>query len=84
MKIYLIEEMVNNKLYNYLKTKYTITSDIKNADVIIVYKVYDVKTALNMVDEALMRGKEIICIKSEFAKENYVSNYLIKNGAMYV
>ena len=84
MKLYLIEHKNNLILFTYLKNKYNITYNIQNADVVIVNKVYNIKKALDMIDYSLNLGKEIICIKSSFGKENYVSNYLIKNGALFV
>ena len=86
MKIHLIESNKNKELYSYLKRKYIIVNldKIKEANVIIVNKVYNIKYALDIVDFALNEGKEIICIKNSFSKEHYVCNYLIKNGATYV
>ena len=86
MKIYLIESSNNKELSVYLKNKYKLLSKQKLhlADVIIVSKVDNVKEGLDIVDFALMNGKEIICIKHGFAKDSYVSNYLIQNGAKYI
>ncbi len=86
MKIYLIESTSNKELYNYLKQKHIVIgkNKINEAHVVIVNKVHNVKLALNIVDFALSQGKEVICIKNKFAKEYYVCNYLIQNGASYV
>lgn len=84
MKIYLIEINNNKELYKYLKNNYVIVYSLNEADVIIVNKVFNVKLALDSIDYALMKGKEVICIKNKYAKEYYVCNYLIKNGAMYI
>ena len=84
MKIYLMEYTKNINLHSYLKSRYNVTNNIYNADVVIVYKVYDIKRAFEIVDYSLSMGKEIICIKNSFSKESYISNYLIKNGASYV
>lgn len=86
MKIYLVESTSNKELYNYLKQKHIIVTkkDLNEANVVIVNKVHDIRQALDIVDFALSRGKEIICIKNSFAKEHYVCNYLIQNGAIYV
>lgn len=84
MKIYLIEINNNKELYKYLKNKYILVYNLNQADVVIVNKVYNIKLALDLIDYALMKGKEVICIKNKYAKEHYVCNYLIKNGAMYI
>ena len=86
MKIYLVERINNKELYYYLKQKYIIVSrrNLDKASVIIVNKVHNVRQALDIVDFALSKGIEVICIKNNFAKEHYVCNYLIKNGASYV
>lgn len=86
MKIYLIESTSNKELYNYLKQKYIIVTKRKlnEANVVIVNKVHNIRQALDIVDFALNQGKEVICIKNNFAKEHYVCNYLIQNGANYV
>lgn len=86
MKIYLIESTSNKELYNYLKQKHVIVTKtrLKEAHVVIVNKVHNVRQALDIVDFALSQGKEIICIKNNFAKEHYVCNYLIQNGASFV
>lgn len=86
MKIYLIEQENNQELYKFLSNKYRMLKfkDISKASVIIVNKVYDVKQALDIIDYGLSMGKEILCIKNNFAKEHYVCNYLIKEGARYV
>lgn len=86
MKIYLVEENNNKELCDYLNKKHVLVtkSRIKEAKVIIVNKVNNVKNALDIVDFGLSQGKEIICIKNNFAKEHYVCNYLIKNGANYI
>lgn len=86
MKIYIIESENNKEIASYLKEKHQILNiyNISEADVIIVNKVHNIKLALNIIDCALNLGKEIICIKNRFGKEYYVSNYLIKNGAISV
>ena len=86
MNIYLIEQESNKELYEFLSKKYRMLKfkDISKASVIIVNKVYNVRQALDVIDYALSLGKEILCIKNSFAKEHYVCNYLIKNGARYV
>lgn len=86
MKIYLIESTLNKELYNYLKQKHIVVNEkrLNEANVVIVNKVHNVRQALDIVDFALSQGIEIICIKNSFAKEYYVSNYLIQNGAIYV
>lgn len=86
MKIFLVESEKNKELYLYLKQKYILVKqkNLKEAQVVIINKVYNIKQALDIVDYALNYGKEIICIKNKFAKEHYVCNYLIKNGAKYI
>ena len=84
LKVYLLENRNNIRLLEYLKRKYKLASNINECDVLIIHKVYDVKKALDIVDYALMLGKEIICIKGEFKKEHYVTNFLIQNGAIYI
>ncbi|MBQ8044502.1 MAG: hypothetical protein IJ272_10250 [Clostridia bacterium] len=86
MKIYLVESTSNKELYNYLKQKHIIVtkSNLNEASVVIVNKVHNIREALDIVDFALNQGKEVICIKNNFAKEHYVCNYLIQNGASYV
>lgn len=86
MKIYLVESTKNIELYNYLKQKYIIVNKrrLNEASVVIVNKVHNVRQALDIVDFALSQGIEVICIKNSFAKEHYVCNYLIQNGASYV
>lgn len=86
MKIYLIESASNKELYNHLKQKHIIVTKtrLSETNVVIVNKVHNIRQALDIVDFALNQGKEIICIKNTFAKEHYVCNYLIQNGANYV
>ena len=86
MKIYLIESTINKELYNYLKQKHIVLNkrDLNEASVVIVNKVHNIRQALDIVDFALSQGIEVICIKNNFAKEHYVCNYLIQNGASYV
>lgn len=84
MKIYLLEKESNKELYNYLKGRYIIEHNINYADVIIVDKVKEINKALCIIDFALMQGKEILCIKNNYGKEDYVCNHLIKDGAGYV
>jgi len=86
MNIYLLEKNNNQELYDYLNKRYLVVEDkdIRKAKVVIVNKVYDVRQALDIVDFALSQGIEILCIKNKFAKEHYVCNYLIKNGARHI
>ena len=86
MKIYLVESASNKELYNYLKQKYIVVNKtrLNEANVIIVNKVHNVRQALDIVDFALNKGQEILCIKNNFAKEHYVCNHLIKDGAIYI
>ena len=86
MNIYLIEKDNNTELYNFLNKKYKVVGikDISRACVIIVNRVYNIKQALDIVDFALNRGIEVICIKNKFAKEHYVCNYLIREGAIHI
>lgn len=86
MKIYLVESTNNKELYNYLKQKHIIVTkrNLNEANVVVVNKVHNIRQALDIVDFALNEGKEVLCIKNSFAKEHYVCNYLIQNGASYV
>ena len=86
MNIYLIEENNNKELYSFLNKKYKLvkTQEISKACVVIVNRVFNVKQALDIVDFALNSGIEVICIKNKFAKEHYVCNHLIKEGAKFV
>ena len=84
IKLYIIEKELNSDIHNYLQVKYNITYNIYDANVVIVGKVINVPLAFDMVDFALDSGKEIICIKGFFSKENYVSSNLIKNGATWI
>ncbi len=86
MKIYLVESINNKELYDYLKQKYIVVNkrNLNEANVVIVNKVHNIREALDIVDFALNQGKEVICIKNKFAKEHYVCNYLIKNGARHI
>lgn len=86
MNIYLIEKDNNTELYNFLNKKHKVVGikDISRACVIIVNRVYNIKQALDIVDFALNRGIEVICIKNKFAKEHYVCNYLIREGATHI
>lgn len=86
MNIYLIEKDNNKELCEILNKKYKLleNKDISKACVIIVNKVHDVRHALDIIDYALSLGKEILCIKNNFAKEHYVCNYLIREGASFI
>lgn len=84
IKLYILEKDLNPKIYEYLKIKYYVTHNLMQADVIIVAKVKEVSIAFDIIDFALSSGKEIICIKGNFSKENYVSSNLIKNGATWI
>jgi len=84
MRVYVLEEENNMEWYEYLKEKNMWCSSIYLADVIIVNKVENIRRGLDVVDGALMMGKEVICIKNKFGREYYVCNHLIKEGAMYV
>ena len=86
MKLYLIESENNKDLYKFLIEKYVIVNknELKQANVIVVNKVYNIKDGLDIVDFALNNGIEIICLKNNFAKEHYLCNFLIQNGACYI
>ena len=86
MKIHIIESENNKEVVTCLNKKHELlkVENVDKAEVIIVNKAYNVKRALDIVDYALSRGVEVICIKNKFGKEYYVCNYLIQNGAMYV
>lgn len=84
MKVYVLEPKNNIEWYEYLRDKNMWCSDVYIADVVIINKVKNIRTALDIVDQMLMLGKEIICIKNKFGKEYYVCNHLIKEGAMYI
>lgn len=81
-------EVENNiELYEYLKNKYTIKKEpnmIFKCQVVIMAKVINIKEALNIADIALHNGIEIICIKQPYNKCGFVSNLLIKEGAISV
>lgn len=87
LNIYVLEPRNNIDLCNYIKGKYNLITRLSkniNVDVLIVNKVYNINNAINIIDCMLMQGKEIICIKNCFAREHYLANYLIKDGAIYV
>ncbi len=84
MKVYVLEPLNNVELCKYLKEKNAYAKNLTLADVVIVDKALNIRKALDVVDLALMHGKEILCIKNGFAKEYYVSNHLIRDGAKYV
>ena len=84
MKVYVLEQENNIEWCEYLKMKNVLCTNIYIADVIIVNKVEKIRKGLDIVDSALMLGKEVICIKNKFGREYYVCNHLIKDGAMYI
>lgn len=84
MKVYVLEPKNNIELCKYLRDKKVYEKNLTLADVVIVDKALNVRRSLDIIDIALMHGKEILCIKNEFAKEYYVCNYLIKDGAKYI
>lgn len=54
------------------------------ADVIIVGRVSNINLGLDVVDMALTKGKEIICISGNSGKSWYLSRHLIKDGATFI
>ena len=84
MKVYVLEPKNNIELCKYLRDKKVYEKNLTLADVVIVDKALNVRRSLDIIDIALMRGKEILCIKNGFAKEYYVSNHLIYDGAKYI
>lgn len=84
IKLYILEKDLNPKIYEYLRAHYLVTNNVFQSDVIIVSKVKKVSVAFDIIDFALATGKEIVCIKGNFSKENYVSSNLIKNGATWI
>ena len=84
MKVYVLEPINNIELCKYLREKKIYVKNLTLADVVIVDKALNIREALDTVDFALMHGKEILCIKNGFAKEYYVSNYLISDGASHI
>lgn len=50
---------------------------INISDVVVVGRVNKIKEALDLIDIALSKGKEIICIKNS----SYIANKLISDGA---
>jgi hypothetical protein len=84
MKVYVLEPINNIEICEYLKERRVYVNNLTLADVVIVDKALNIRKSLDIVDIALMSGKEIICFKNEFARENYVSNYLIKDGAKFI
>lgn len=84
MKVYVLENQNNVEWCEYLKLKNLLCNNIYIADVIIVNKVENIRKGLDIIDGALMLGKEVICIKNKFGRKYYVCNHLIKEGAMYI
>lgn len=84
MKVYVLEPKNNIELCKYLRDKKVYEKNLTLADVVIVDKALNVRRSLDIIDIALMHGKEILCIKNGFAKEYYVSNHLIYDGAKYI
>lgn len=84
MKVYVLEPKNNIELCKYLRDKKVYEKNLTLADVVIVDKALNVRRSLDIIDIALMHGKEILCIKHGFAKEYYVSNHLIYDGAKYI
>lgn len=84
MKVYVLEPRNNIEWYRYLRNKNIWCSDVYKADVIVIDRVINIRNGLDIVDQMLMLGKEVICIKNKFGKEYYVCNHLIKEGAKYI
>jgi len=84
MKVYVLEPKNNMEWYQYLKGKNIWCSNVYNADVVIINRVINIRKGLDVIDQVLMLGKEVICIKNKFGREYYVCNHLIKEGAIYV
>ena len=84
MKVYVLEPKNNIELCKYLRDKKVYEKNLTLADVVIVDKALNVRRSLDIIDIAWMHGKEILCIKNGFAKEYYVSNHLIYDGAKYI
>ena len=84
MKVYVLEPKNNIELCKYLIERKVYINNLTLSDVVVVDKAVNVREALDIVDFALMQGKEILCFKNEFKKENYVSNYLIQDGAKFI
>ncbi len=84
MKVYVLEPLNNIELCKYLIEKKVYVKNLTLADVVIVDKALNIRKSLDTIDLALMYGKEILCIKNGFAKEYYVSNHLIYDGAIYI
>ena len=84
MRVYVLEPKNNIELCNYLIERKVYINSLTLADVVVVDKVINIREGLDRIDFALMQGKEILCFKNEFKKENYVSNYLIKDGARFI
>lgn len=104
LKIIMIDAKENVDIFNYLieKNKYELYSLTKNnvleiydiilsCDVLIIgiIKSININEALNVIDEFISKGKDIIAIKlsnkdSKEYREKYISHFLIQNGCMYV
>ena len=84
MKVYVLEPKNNIELCKYLRDKKVYEKNLTLADVVIVDKALNVRRSLDIIDCALMNGKEILCVKNGFGKEYYVSNHLIYDGAKYI
>ena len=84
MKVYVVEPKNNIELCEYLIERKVYINSLTLADVVIVDKALDIRKSLDIIDCALMNGKEILCVKNGFGKEYYVSNHLIYDGAKYI
>ncbi len=84
MKVYVLEPKNNIELCKYLIERKVYINSLTLADVVIVDKALNIKRSLDIIDCALMKGKEILCVKNGLGKEYYVSNYLIKDGAKFI
>lgn len=94
LNVYIIEiennkEILNciNKRVNIIKTYGYVQLEqyIKEViDVVIVAKVKNINVGLQIVDQALLYGKEIICIKGNYEKDSYLSRHLSKDGAITI
>lgn len=94
LNVYIIEienneEILNciNKRVNIIKTYSYIELEQyieKVIDVVIVAKIKNINVGLQIVDQALLYGKEIICIKGSYEKDSYLSRHLSKDGAITI
>ena len=94
LNIYIIELENNKEILNYISKRFNIIKIYnyskleeyieKVIDVIIVAKVKNINMGIQIVDQALLYGKEIICIKGNYEKEWYLSRHLSKDGAITI